>query len=163
MTRLRELTVTAMPAVTVALIAWIWLGRIVFGLPIGWLVIVGWIYPLPVLAGLLTITSVLAHRQRRGPPRLSTPQTLVQLVLWAALFICGTALPDYTDGPELPSILQARVGTSAEAAAAVFSASAWVAGGAWLLLLILLIAGRRSRPVLPPTASVTGHPGEGRA
>lgn len=88
----RTVTYLMIP-LNVVLIAWVWFGRLVFGVG-GWFLLI--LAPVAaVLALALLITTILAFT--RTPRLLSQAQAVLQVTTWAAMFGCGLFMPDFGD------------------------------------------------------------------
>jgi uncharacterized membrane protein len=138
-------TLWLMIPVNLFLLAWVWLGRLVFGVG-GWFMLI-LIPAVLVLAVLLLLTTVLALTQEGSPRRLTTAQTGAQLTLWVALLVLGAFMPDFGDTDDSARSLLTQVfGYSDELYDASFGVAlvaALVALVAWVVLLVTLTAGRR--------------------
>jgi hypothetical protein len=141
-------TLWLMIPVNLFLCAWVWLGRLVFGVG-GWFMLI-LIPAVLVLAVLLLITTVLALTQDGAPKRLTGLQTGAQLALWAALLTFGAFLPDFGDTEDSTRSLLTQVfGYSDalyDAGFVVALVAATAALVAWVILLLGLTAGRRKIP-----------------
>lgn len=130
--------------VNLALTAWVLAGRGLFGVEIGWRFLFVLLFVMPVLMVSLTVSTVLAYRQRRRPVRLSAGQAWSQLVFWAALVVGGAAVIDFVDadlGEPRESVLIELLGASLAVSHKLMYVSAAVAAVAWLTLTVLLIRG----------------------
>lgn len=130
---------------TVLLPAWLWFGRIVFGVG-GW----GLFLLLPVavvLALLLVITTALAFTQDGATRGLTGSQAGATLALWVSVLATGAVVPDFGDTDDSRrSLLTQAFGYSDDLYDLSFLLA--LAGGAailvaWVVLLVSLTAGRR--------------------
>jgi hypothetical protein len=133
--------------VNVLLIAWVWLGRGLFGVEWGWTFIIMMVTALPALVILLGLTTVLAYRQPGRPIRLTAAQAWSQIVIWLAMAAFGFAIVDFDDSGRTESVLSRWFGDGALGVSEVVAkVSTGVGLVAWLTLLVLLLAGWRRRP-----------------
>lgn len=147
----------------VTLIAWVWFGRVSFGV-FGWMVLILAVRVVPFLILGLLLTTVLALTQPGRPRSLTRPQAWAQVTTWVALFLAGTFVPDVTDEEtDSASVLTRIFGPSD----ALFQLS-WnlmvafgvLAALAWLVLLVTLTHGRRRVPDAPHTPEVPAASGQ---
>jgi hypothetical protein len=127
------------------LCAWVWIGRLVFGVG-GWFMLI--LIPVVlVLLVMLIITTALAFTQDGSPKALTGLQTVAQVGLWVALFVLGAAMPDFGDTDDSRRSLLTQVFGYSDSLYDTSFAIALVAGAAslvgWLVLLLGLTAGRR--------------------
>lgn len=153
----------AMIPVNLLLVAWVWMGRVFFGVG-GWFLLIFLISLVPLLLMLLTISTVLAFTQptRAGEPRtLTRNQSRSQAVLWFGLFVFGAFCPDFGDAPDSSSSLLTQVfGYSdalLDASSLITLAGGAVALGGYVALLTTLTVGRRQP--LPPGPASSPPPG----
>ena len=96
MSTLGRQTLLWMIPVNLLLVAWVWLGRIVFGVG-GWFLLIFMLSVVPVLLIAMLVSTILAFTQD-GRPRALTPlQAVAQLATWAGLFVLGAFMPDFGD------------------------------------------------------------------
>lgn len=144
MAYLRKAVLWSVIPLNVALIAWVWMGRAIFGVEWGWTFIILMMTAVPLLVALLATTTVLAYRQPARPIRLTAGQAWAQLAVWAAMLAFGLAIVDFDDSDRTESLLSRWFGPGALGASEVVAGvSTGVAAVAWLTLLVLLIRGRR--------------------
>jgi hypothetical protein len=133
---------------TVLLPAWLWIGRLVFGVG-GWFMLI--LIPVAlILAVMLIVTTALAFTQdsEAGRPKSLTGfQTVAHLALWLALFVTGAVMPDFgdTDDSKRSALTQVfgysdSLYDTSFALALAGSAASLVA---WVVLLVSLTAARR--------------------
>lgn len=138
-------TLWLMIPVNLFLLAWVWLGRLVFGVG-GWFVLI-LVPAVLVLAVMLLLTTVLALTQEGTPRRLTGAQAGAQLALWLSLLVLGAVMPDFGDTDDSArSLLTQVLGYSDalyDASFVVALAAAAAALVAWVVLLVGLTAGRR--------------------
>lgn len=96
MSKLGRLTLLWMIPINLFLVAWVWLGRIVFGVG-GWFLLVFLFSVVPVVLIGLLVTTVLAYTQRDRPRSLTRVQAWAQLVTWTGLLGFGAFCPDFGD------------------------------------------------------------------
>jgi len=127
------------------LCAWVWIGRLVFGVG-GWFMLI--LIPVVlVLLVMLLITTALAFTQDGSPKALTGFQAVAQVGLWVALLVLGAAMPDFGDTDESRRSLLTQVFGYSDAlydasfTIALLAAAAALVG--WLVLLLGLTAGRR--------------------
>jgi len=82
--------------VNLVLVAWVWIGRILFGVA-GWFLLILLLTVVPVALVALLVTTILAYTQGGRPRSLTPLQTVAQLVTWAGLFVLGAFMPDFGD------------------------------------------------------------------
>ncbi|MDN4174853.1 hypothetical protein QWY28_17960 [Nocardioides sp. SOB77] len=136
------------------LVAWVWIGRLLFGVG-GWMMLVYLVTLVPVLLLALLVTTVLALTQPGRPRRLTRPQAVAQLVTWAGMLLFGAVSFDFGDTEDSVGSLVMHVlgdgdlGWSVTYAAMGLGGLATVAG--WTALVATLTAGRR-RAAVPSEA-----------
>lgn len=130
---------------TVLLPAWLWIGRIVFGVG-GW----GILILLPVALALLVmllITTILAFTQHEATRGLTGFQTVAHLVTWLIVIVTGAVMPDFGDAPDSQLSLLTQVFGYSDSLydASLVVALLGLAAGlvAWVVLLVSVTAGRR--------------------
>jgi hypothetical protein len=147
MDRLRASVLWCSIPLNLLLIAWVWLGRGLFGVEWGWMFIIMMVTVVPALVVLLGLTTVLAYRQPARPIRLTAAQCWAQIVIWLAMAAFGLAIVDFDDAGRTESVLSRWFGEGAlgvsEVVAKVSTGAAIVA---WLTLLVLLLSGWRKKP-----------------
>lgn len=82
--------------VNIFLVAWVWIGRILFGVA-GWFLLILLVTVVPVVLIALLVTTILAFTQHGRPRSLTRLQAVAQLVTWAGLFVLGAFMPDFGD------------------------------------------------------------------
>ena len=82
--------------VNLVLVAWVWIGRILFGVA-GWFLLILLLTVVPVALVALLVTTILAYTQSGRPRSLTPLQAVAQLVTWAGLFVLGAFMPDFGD------------------------------------------------------------------
>ena len=152
MGKLGRLVFTIHLPVTVLLLLWAWLGRVLFGVGGWWLVILPlFVGPWILLA--LGLTSVLAYTRAQRPRAFTRWETISVLALWVGLFGVGLFIVDFGDAPGSEmSILTELAGRSMRDLSwnlAVASGVLAVVG--WLGLIVLLILDRFRAPAPAPT------------
>jgi hypothetical protein len=95
-TKLGRATLLWMIPLNLLLVAWIWIGRIVFGVG-GWFFLIFLISIVPVVLIALALTTVLAYTQRGRPRSLTRTQAWAQLFTWLGLLGFGAFCPDFGD------------------------------------------------------------------
>ncbi|WP_121251210.1 hypothetical protein [Nocardioides ferulae] len=150
----------AMIPVNLLLVAWVWMGRVFFGVG-GWFLLIFLLSLVPLLLMLLTISTVLAFTQPSHPGRprsLTRNQVRSQAVLWAGLFVFGAFCPDFGDAPDSSSSLLTQIfgysDTLLDVSGFITLAGGAVAVGGYIALLTTLTVGRRQPPP-PGSAPVT--------
>jgi hypothetical protein len=139
----------------VVLPVWLFLGRGLVGAELGWLVVLGFLYGIVVIAVLL-IPPVLTlfDRTVRTGTAVRTGYAVSSFVLWGALLLASLAVPDASDAPGgLRPALTVWTGgaISIDAATAVFGVASVVIGLAYAATLVLAVAGIfRARTELAP-------------
>ncbi|HEY0952253.1 hypothetical protein [Nocardioides sp.] len=151
MSTLGRQTLLWMIPVNLVLVAWVWSGRIVFGVG-GWFLLILLVSVVPIALVALLVTTVLAYTQD-GRPRALTPlQAWAQLGTWAGLFVLGAFMPDFGDTEDSRlSVLTQVFGYSDaiyDLSFLVALAGAVVAIAAYAVLFGALVFARRRTPVL---------------
>lgn len=108
MTKLGRATLLWMIPLNLLLVAWIWIGRIVFGVG-GWFFLIFLISIVPVVLIALTLTTVLAYTQRGRPRSLTDVQAWAQLLTWVGLLGFGAFCPDFGDTDDSHTALLTQV------------------------------------------------------
>jgi len=128
------------------LIAWVWIGRLVFGVG-GWFFLIFLMTVVPVLLVALLVTTILAYTQPGRPRHLTGPQRLAQWTMWLAMFAFGIVAVDFgdTEESEMSALTQLFGRNDAVLSASwtlelVFGAVTVVA---WMALLVTLTGGRQ--------------------
>jgi len=134
--------------INILLILWVWIGRALFGSG-GWWMVIFLVSVTPAMIVLLTITSILAIRQRQpaGVGFMTNGQFWCLVTMWASLLLFGFFVVDFGDTKEsISSAFSQVVGTDAvdtsNALSIVFFVIAVVA---YVGLLIQLIVGQDGR------------------
>ena len=96
MTKLGRATLLWMIPLNLLLVAWIWIGRIVFGVG-GWFFLIFLVSIVPVVLIALILTTVLAYTQEGRPRSLTGTQAWAQLLTWIGLLGFGAFCPDFGD------------------------------------------------------------------
>ena len=145
MRNLGRLVFTIHLPVTVLLLLWAWLGRVLFGVG-GWFLMFLPLFVGPWILLALGLTSVLAYTREQRPRGFTRWETLSVLTLWLGLVGVGFFVVDFGDAPgsdmsiltELAGRSQANLDLSWNLA--VVSGAMAVVG--WLGLIVLLILDR---------------------
>lgn len=158
----------AMIPLNLLLIAWVWFGRVIFGVG-GWFLLVALLFVVPVMLVALLTTTVLAYTQAGRPRHLTTAQAWSQVATWSLLFSWGLFQPDFgdTSDSELSFLTQVtgnRTEAVLDASYTLSIVSALGATVAWLVLLTLLVVARQKAepqqwgagPYAPTGSTVTG-------
>jgi hypothetical protein len=136
----------AMIPVNLVLLAWVWFGRLFFGAG-GWFLLI-LLYVLPFVFLALLATTLLGFLGTQPPRALTRSQAVAQLVVWAAMWGFGFFIVDFGDmeDSDLSAFTQVvgRNDVTLGISWTVAIASAVVAVVAWVVLLVLLIAQKRS-------------------
>jgi hypothetical protein len=77
-------------------VAWVWLGRIVFGVG-GWFFVIFLFTVVPVIVIALLVTTILAFTQHGRPRSLTSFQASMQILTWLGLLVFGAFMPDFGD------------------------------------------------------------------
>lgn len=142
--------------VTVLLLLWAWLGRVIFGVG-GWFLLFLPIFVGPWVLLALALTSLLAYTREQRPRAFTRWETISVLTLWVGLFGVGMFVVDFGDAPGSDmSILSELAGSSQSTidlswSLAVASGVVAVAGWLGLIVLLLLDRYRASAPAPSPT------------
>jgi Flp pilus assembly pilin Flp len=141
-------TLLLMIPLNLLLIAWVWIGRIVFGVG-GWFFLVFLISVVPVLLLAFLVTTILAYTQHGRPRSLTRTQAVAQVVTWLALFVAGAFMPDFgdTDDSHISLLTQlfGRSNGALDVSYTIVLAAGAVAVVAYVVLLVALVAGRRTQ------------------
>ena len=128
------------------LVAWVWIGRLVFGVG-GWFFLIFLITIVPVLLVALLVTTILAFTQPGRPRHLTGSQKLAQWTMWAAMFAFGVVAVDFgdTEDSEISALTQlfGRSETMLSASWTLELVFGAITVIAWVALLVTLTAGRR--------------------
>lgn len=131
--------------VTVLLLLWAWLGRVLFGVG-GW-----WLVVLPLIVGpwillALGLSSLLAYTREQRPRAFTRWETISVLALWLGLFGVGLFIVDFGDTPgsnmSILSELAGRSQSTLDLSWSLAKASGILAVAGWLGLIVLLILDR---------------------
>ena len=137
----------AMIPVNLVMLAWVWFGRLFFGAG-GWFLLI-LLYVLPFVFLALLATTLLGFLGTQPPRALTRSQAVAQLVMWGAMWSFGFFLVDFGDmeGSDLSAFTQVvgRNDATLGISWTVAIASAAVTVVAWVVLLVLLLAQKRSR------------------
>ncbi|MFC7448333.1 hypothetical protein [Rhodococcus daqingensis] len=150
MTELRAFTFYVMIPLNLLLVLWVWIGRAFLGAG-GWWIVILTYTAVPVLILALGLSSILAITQRvpASAGRLTPPKWATHLVVWAAMFGFGFFLVDVGDDADAEkSVFTQVVGVNSGTIAVsntLTSICVLTFLAAWVVLLVLLIAGQRSR------------------
>lgn len=174
MTAFRNRVFRLIVPLNITMTLWVFAGRVIFGVPFGWAAVFS-LFVMPVLVLMLIITTVLAFRQRRQPPRLSALQAWLHVALWLSLGFLGATIVDTREHgldldleggirePEnLSSVMTRILGWSPGTVLAsvrliyVFTVSTMLS---WLALAIALAAGMITARRNPPANEQGGAPG----
>ncbi|MDP3892937.1 hypothetical protein [Nocardioides sp.] len=135
--------------ITLILILWIWLGRVVFGV-YGWFLVFIPLFVGPFLLAAALISIVLAYAVPIRPRAFPRTMLIARVVMWAGMFGTGLFLPDFGDTSDSQrSVLTQVFGQSDVALSASYAlATAWaiVAVVGWVAVIvtsILAIRGAR--------------------
>lgn len=152
MSTLGRTTLLWMVPLNLALIAWVWIGRIVFGVG-GWFFLVFLFSVVPVALVALLVTTILAYTQDGRPRALTRLQASAQLATWGGLLVLGAFMPDFgdTEDSQLSLLTQVFGYSDAmyDASFLVALAGALVAIAAYAVLLGALVLARRAAPPRP--------------
>lgn len=143
-------TLLWMIPVNLVLVAWVWIGRIVFGVG-GWFFLIFLVSVVPVVLVALLVTTILAYTQDGRPRALTGLQASAQVVTWGGLFVLGAFMPDFgdTDDSRL-SLLTQVFGYSDglfDLSFTIALAGAAIALVGYVVLLGALVFARRPTPV----------------
>ena len=151
MSSLGRVVLLLMIPLNLFLLAWVWFGRIFFGAG-GWFLLI-LLYVLPFVLVALVITTVLGFARSGSPRALTRSQGVVHLVLWGAMLGFGFFLVDFGDmeGSDLSAFTQVvgRNDVTLSISWTMAGICALTAVVAWIVLLVLMIAQRRSRTTAP--------------
>ena len=149
MTKLGRATLLWMIPLNLLLVAWVWIGRIVFGVG-GWFFLIFLVSIVPVVLLALILTTTLALTQEGRPRSLTRLQAWAQLLTWIGLFGFGTFCPDFgdTEDSHLSMLTQVFGHTDAmlDLSYTLTIGFAVLAVAAYAVLLGALIFARRDDP-----------------
>jgi hypothetical protein len=132
--------------VNLLLVAWVWIGRIVFGAG-GWFFVILLVSVVPVLLVALLITTLIGFVGANKPRALTRSQAVTQLAMWAGMLIFGFFLVDFgdVDGSDLSAFTQVvgRNEVTLSISWTMAGVGAAVTVVAWLVLLVLLLTQKR--------------------
>jgi hypothetical protein len=142
----------------VVLPVWLFLGRGLLGAELGWLVVLGLLYGIVVIAALLLPPLLtLFDRTVRARAAARTGYAVSSFVLWGGFLVASLGVPDASDAPGgLRPALTVWTGgaISIDSATAVFGAASVIIGLAYVATLVLAVAGifrSRTEPAPPRT------------
>lgn len=139
----------------VLLPVWVVIGRGLVGAPLGWWVVLGAIYGIVFVIGLLVPPVIaLFDRPARRRATVRTGYAVSMIAVWVPMFLSGLAIPDGGDDGIVGSALMKWTGMSEDASMIIFLLCGAVAFVAWLAALAFAIASvvRGSRESAPPVA-----------
>lgn len=147
MTKLGRTTLLWMIPLNLVLVAWIWIGRIIFGVG-GWFFLIFLVSIVPVVLIALILTTTLAFTQDGRPRSLTRVQAWAQVFTWLGLFGFGAFCPDFGDTEDSHISLLTQVFGQTDAMLDVsytlVSGFALLTFGAYVVLLGALVFGRRA-------------------
>ena len=153
-TKLGRATLLWMIPLNLLLIAWVWIGRIVFGVG-GWFFLIFLVSVVPILLIALILTTVLAYTQKGRPRSLTRVQGWAQLLTWIGMFGFGAFTPDFGDTEDSHISLLTQVFGDSDAmldlSYTVTIAFALLTFVAYVVLLAALVFARHDDPT-PATA-----------
>lgn len=85
--------------ITLLLLVWVWMGRLLFGVG-GWFLLLLPLLILPFVVIGLVISTIVTLAVATRTYRLTTPQSIAHLVMWFGFFGFGLFLPDAGDTPD---------------------------------------------------------------
>jgi hypothetical protein len=145
-TALTRQTLLWMIPLNLLLVAWVWFGRVLFGVG-GWFLLIYAVTIVPVLLAGHLVSTIVAYLQPGRPRRLTPAQAVAQLVVWAGMLVFGLSSVDFgdTEDSDMSPITQVfgRNQATLDLSWTLMTASALVVVVAWVTLLVLLVAGRR--------------------
>ena len=137
----------AMIPVNLIMLAWVWFGRLFFGAG-GWFLLI-LLYVLPFAFLALGLTTLLGFLRSTSPKALTRSQATAQLTVWGGMWVFGFFLVDFgdADNSDLSAFTQVvgRNDVTLGISWTLAIAGALVAVVAWVVLLVLLIAQKRTR------------------
>jgi len=143
--------------VTLLLLGWAWLGRVLFGVG-GW-----WLMILPILVGpwillALALTVGLVFTRPQRPRAFTRWECVCLFTLWLGLAGVGFFIVDFGDAPGSDaSVLSEVAGRSTlDLSSTLATVSGAVCAVAWIALIVQLIVDR-ARLVSPAVSSRRGH------
>ena len=146
MSKLGRATLLWMIPINLFLVAWVWIGRVVFGVG-GWFFLVFLFSVVPVVLLALLLTTVLAYTQHGRPRSLTGAQAWAQLITWLGLFGFGAFCPDFGDTEDSHVALLTQVfghtDAMLDASYSITFGFAAVAIVAYVVLLGALVFARR--------------------
>lgn len=150
MSTLGRTTLLWMIPVNLALVAWVWIGRIVFGVG-GWFFLIFLFSVVPVVLVALLVTTILAYTQDGRPRALTGLQASAQLATWGGLLVLGAFIPDFGDTEDSRlSLLTQVFGYSDglfDLSFLIALAGAAIAVLGYVVLLGALVLARRATPL----------------
>lgn len=136
----------AMIPVNLIMLAWVWFGRLFFGAG-GWFLLI-LLYVLPFAFLALGLTTLLGFLRSPSPKALTRSQAITQLTVWGGMWVLGFFLVDFgdADNSDLSAFTQVvgRNDVTLGISWTLAIAGALVAVVAWVVLLVMLIAQRRT-------------------
>ena len=129
------------------MVAWVWFGRVAFGVG-GWFLLILLMTAVPLLLVGFLVTTILAFTQPGRPRRLTPAQARAQWAVWAALFGAGLFCPDFGDTEDSATSALTQLFGYSDGLYNLSFGLALAFGGiavvAWVVLLVTLTGGRRS-------------------
>lgn len=128
------------------LVAWVWFGRMVFGVG-GWFLLIYAFTVVPALLVGLLVSTILSFTQPGRPRALTRPQAWAQVVVWAGMFAFGLFSVDFGDTEDSETSALTRVfgrsRTLLDLSYDLTLAAGAVTVVAWMVLMVTLIGARR--------------------
>jgi hypothetical protein len=158
MNSLGRVVLLLMIPLNLLLLAWVWFGRIFFGAG-GWFLLI-LLYVLPFVFVALLVTTILGFTMSGRPRALTKTQAGTHVILWGAMLGFGFFLVDFGDMEDSDvSAFTQTVGRNDATLSISWTMTAICTVAiviAWIVLLVLLVAQRRSRSAQQsPYASVS--------
>ena len=148
MTGIGRACLLAMIPLNVALVVWVWIGRIVFGVG-GWFLLIYLLTVVPALLLGLLASTILGFTQSDRPRRLTTGQAWAHVAVWVGMFGFGLFSPDFGDTADSEiSALTQVFGRSDALLGLSYDLTFGFAGltvVAWVVLMGLLIFARQEQ------------------
>lgn len=145
-TTLGRRTLLWMIPLNLLLVAWVWLGRGVFGV-FGWFMVMFTFSVVPILLLALLVTTVLALTQPGRPRALTRTQAWAQITMWLGMLLFGLFMPDFGDAPDSELSVLTQVFGPGDGLLGVSYLLALALAAltlvAWVVLLVALTGGRR--------------------
>lgn len=138
----------------------LFVGRGLLGVELGWMALVGIVYSIYIIPAMyLPPILTLFDRETRARGFVRLGYAISCWVMWGAILVASLSIPDASDGPSLPSFLSLVFGLSEDDSAAVSGSAIIVVGLSWLAAIVTAIMGIVVGRRMPQAPAVPAAPG----